>query len=340
MIAVIQKFNIFHHLRIFLILATLLTISTGCESKRTVVNGLDEREANEIVVYLNSKGIDATKVRSTEGGNTGNVATLWDIAVDYDEGTKAMSLLNNAGLPRRKTQSLLNLFEKTSLVPTDLQEKIRYQAGLAEQIASTIRKIDGVLEADVQLSFPEEDPLNPNAPKKDITASVYVKHSGVLDDPNTHLATKIKQLVTSSITGLKYDNVTLIPDRARYNEIPVGGFGQKNDEDKQWINVWSVIIAKDSLTRFRVIFFSFCLIILFFAMALVWIGWKLYPLLKANGGFKQLISLKPLSFEPPKESPTEENSGEESKEGASADEADETRDFEGDIDVDVNKKQP
>jgi type III secretion protein J len=337
MIANIQKYNIFRHLRLFLILATLLTVSTACESKRTVVNGLDEREANEIVVYLNSKGIQATKMRSTEGGTAGGAIALWDITVDYDEGTKAMSLLNNAGLPRRKSQSLLNLFGNVGLVPTDLQEKIRYQAGLAEQIASTIRKIDGVLDAEVQISFPEDDPLNPNAPKKDITASIYVKHSGVLDDPNTHLATKIKQLVTSSITGLKYDNVTLIPDRARYNEIPPGGFSQKSDEDKQWVNVWSVIIAKDSLTRFRVIFFTFCLIILLFSMTLVWIGWKMYPLLKANGGIRQLISLKPISFESPAEAVDEGNPEEKEGGGSSSDEADETRDFEGDIDVDVKK---
>ncbi len=337
MIATIKKHSLFHHFRLFFLLAFLLTLATSCESKRTVVNGLDEREANEIVVYLNSKGIQATKMRSTEANPGGTTIALWDISVDYDEGTKAMSLLNNAGLPRRKSQSLLNIFGNVGLVPTDLQEKIRYQAGLSEQIASTIRKIDGILDAEVQLSFPEDDPLNPNAPKKDITASIYVKHSGILDDPNSHLATKIKQLVTSSITGLKYDNVTLIPDRARYNEMPPGGYSQKSDEDKQWINIWSLIIAKDSLTRFRIVFFTFSILILLLSMTLVWIGWKMYPLFKVNGGVKQLFSLKPIHFEPQTDTIVEEKTENESQEEESVDEADETRDFEGDIDVDVKK---
>ena len=178
-----------------------------------------------------------------------------------------------------------------------MQEKIRFQAGLGEQIASTIRKIDGVLDADVQISFPEEDPLNPGANKQKITASVYVKHSGVLDDPNAHLITRIKRLVAGSVPGLDFDNVTVIGDKARFSEGPLGGFQASYEEERPFVNVWSLIIAKDSLTRFQILFFSFTIAILIFLLALIWLLWKLFPILKRTGGFKQLFSFHPIAID-------------------------------------------
>jgi len=204
--------------KVFLFFVLILTLAS-CERRQTIVNALEEKEANEILVFLSSRDIYATKVQSVgTGGAGGQKIILWDVTVPRNQVTEAMALLNQSGLPRRRGQNLLKIFGEAGLVPSELSEKIRYQAGLAAQIGSTIRKIDGILDAEVQISFPEEDPLNPGKKKGDITASVYVKHSGVLDDPNTHLMTKIKRLVTASVTGLRYDNVTVISDRARYRD--------------------------------------------------------------------------------------------------------------------------
>jgi type III secretion protein J len=294
------------NLLLFLISIVFLT---SCGNQRTIVNGLDEKEANEIIVFLASKRIDATKVPAAEVSGAGAVKLqLFDITVNQEVGTEAMSLLNQAGLPRRRGSNLLEIFGNVGLVPSDLEQKIRYEAGLAEQIASTIRKIDGVLDAEVQISFPQEDPLNPGQYKGKITASVYVKHSGVLDDPNSHLITKIKRLVASSITGLDYDNVTVIPDRARYSELDPGMIGiLGGNEEKQYVNVWSIIVAKESVSRFRIVFFSFVLLIFSLLLALVWIGWKIYPLLSSYGGFSELFHLHPIKVKHEPETPPAES---------------------------------
>jgi len=282
---------------LFLFSLFLLAL-TSCESRRTIVNSLEEREANEILVFLGGKGIDASKTQQVAaGGGGGSKITLYDISVKEDQANEAMSLLNQAGLPRRHGQSLLGIFGNVGLVPSDLEQKIRYESGLAEQIASTIRKIDGVLDAEVQISFPPEDPLNPGHFKGKITASVYVKHNGVLDDPNSHLISKIKRLVASSVTGLDYDNVTIIPDRARYTEYYQGMMAQGGEEEKQYVDVWSIILAKESVTRFRVIFFTFVILFLLLLMAMIWMSWKVYPLLKRYGGFKELFHLHPIKME-------------------------------------------
>lgn len=285
---------------------SFIFLLTSCESRKIIVNGLEEREANEILVFLQNKNVDATKVQSTAGGGTGGGAkvVLWDISVQSNQALDAMAYLNQAGLPRRRSQSLLNIFTGAGLVPSEMEQKIRYQAGLAETIASTIRKIDGILDAEVQISFPEEDPLNPAEKKQKITASVYVKHNGVLDDPNSHLITKIKRLVAASVPGLDYDNVTIIGERARFSDLPIGGL--QPEEEKHYVNIWSIVIAKESMTKFRILFFAFTILLLTLAVALIWLLWKLLPLLKDKGGIKALFSLHSLQAEPPESEKIEE----------------------------------
>lgn len=276
-----------------LLLCFVIPFMTSCESQRTIVNGLDEKEANEILVYLSTKGIDASKIKAPSTGAGGGKESLWDINVSENRATEAMYLLNQQGLPRRRSQNLLGIFSSSELVPSDLKEKIKYRAGLAEQIASTIRKIDGVLDAEVNISFPEEDPLNPGQTKGKITASVYVKHSGILDDPNSHLLTKIKRLVSASVTGLDYDNVTVIAEKSRLGDIP-GNVINSMEEEKHYVSIWSIIVAKESVMRFRLIFFSFSIAILILVIALAWFLWKVVPFLSKHGGVKALFSLHPL----------------------------------------------
>ncbi len=301
-------------LLVLFFLAIIGFAMTGCESKKTIVNGLDEREANEILVLLARENIPAYKLKEKEAGaGGGSKAVLWDIAVDSQDATRAMAILSANGLPRRRGQNLIELFSSGGLVPSDMQEKIRYQAGLADSIANTIRKIDGIVDADVQLSFPEEDPLNPNAQKGQITASVYVKHTGVLDDPNSHLITKIKRLVASSVAGLSFDNVTVIPDRTRFSELNVSHEGAGSQD---LVKVWTLVISRDSLMRFQVIFFTLCLLVLLLAFNTFWLTWKIWPLLKKRGGIKQLFHMTPLPDEYEAESPkesTEEKPKEEVK---------------------------
>lgn len=293
--------NLLRWISCLLLLCASLPLMTSCASRKTIVNAIDEIEANEILVFLSTKGIDAVKVKNAEGGGAGGQKiVLWDISVNAEQANEAMSLLNQAGLPRRRGQNLLSIFSNVGLVPSEMQERIRYQAGLAEQIASTIRKIDGVLDAEVQISFPKEEPLNPAAEKKQkITASVYVKHNGVLDDPNTHLITKIKRLVSASITGLDYDNVTVIGDRARLSESS-GGESQSfsSEQEKQYVTIWTLVLAKDSVMRFRIVFFSFIVLIILLILSLIWICWKLFPLLERHGGIKELLHIRPIPLEP------------------------------------------
>jgi len=264
---------------------SILFLLAGCGADQSIVSSIDERDANEIVVFLASKGIIARKMAaatSAIGGEGG--ADLYNIDVDKAQATNAMALLNQYGLPRRQGTDLLTLFAKGGLISSDREETIRYQAGLSVQLANTIRKFDGVLDANVQISFPptETTPMPGVTPPK-TTAAVYVKHQGVMEDPNSHIEVKIKRLLAGSINGLNFDDVAVIADRSRLADIRLQANGEMIGPKalaQTYVSIWGVTLTKSSLTRFRVIFFLFTTLLLAFAGALGWMVYKFYPLMK------------------------------------------------------------
>ena len=299
--------------RVVLLILPLLLILAGCQTNSVIVNGVEEREANEIVVFLASRGISAQKVpaKASPGGGAGDTGpSMWNIAVPENLMTDAMAILNQNGLPRIKGTNLLELFAKQGLMTSDKEETIRYQAGLEQQIANTIRKIDGVIDADVQLSFPAESatPTVPGAQAviQKVTAAVYVKHQGIVDDPNSHLVSKIKRLVAGSVNGLDINDVTVISDRSRFTDVGLStSLEAAPFQPQDYTSIWSIILSKDSVLRFRFLFVSLIVANIFFLVLAMWTIWKVYPILRSHGGLRSLFNATPLS-QPEPEAPKEE----------------------------------
>ena len=275
----------------------------SCQSNQSIVNNIEERDANEIVVYLASKGVEAQKVQAmtSEMGGGAAATTMYNIMVASDRAVDAMSLLNRVGLPRRQGTNLLTLFAKSGLMSTDREETIRFQAGLAEELKNTIRKIDGILDADVQISFPPaETTAIPGVAPPKMTAAVYIKHQGILEDPNSHLEIKIKRLLSGSVNGLDYDNVAVISDRSRFADITLTPEGEPIGAkalQQTYVSIWGLVMTKSSLSRFRAIFFTFILLLLLLSTSWAWVIYQFYPqlrdkLMKRKGGL-------PKNSEPP-----------------------------------------
>src|SRR5271155_869432 len=89
-------------------LCVLALFLCGCENNKVIVNNLDEREANEIIVFLASKGIPSEKMQmSSTAPGGGSEALKYSLEVKPSQATEAMALLNQNGLPRIKGTSLL-----------------------------------------------------------------------------------------------------------------------------------------------------------------------------------------------------------------------------------------
>jgi len=268
----------------FISLFALLFL-VGCDTNETIVNNVVEREANEILVFLASKGIDAQKVVTPSSGiGSSTPLNLYSIVVPSDQSMDAMAILNKVGLPRPQGITLLDLFAKSGLMSSTMEDTVRYQAGIAEQLKNTIRKIDGVIDADVQISYPPATTTQaPGTVLPKTTAAIYVKHQGILEDPNSHIEVKIKRLVSGSINGLDYNNVFVISDRSRFADISLSPEKEMigGKPIQTYTSIWGLIMTQGSVGRFRFIFFSIILLILALLSGLAWITYKFYPEIRA-----------------------------------------------------------
>ena len=257
-------------------------VLSGCGENHSIVNNVSERDANEILVFLASKNISAQKIKAeaTQGAGVSPIV-LWNITVPQNVSIQAIAILNQQGLPKRQGTTLLQLFAKSGLMSSDKEENIRYQAGVEEELKNIILKIDGIIDADVQISFPTTE-LLPGAKPQKAKAAVYVKHQGVLDDVNNHLETKIKRLLAGAIENLNFEDVSVITDKsniATISLIPQTDVIAAKDQSKDYISIWSIIMTKNSASKFRSVFFLLITLVLVFGGVLGWLIYKYYPLI-------------------------------------------------------------
>jgi type III secretion protein J len=274
-----------------LLLMIGLVLMTACESNKEIVSRLSEMEANDIVVFLAGRGIPSDKMAKAGTGGGGETVMEYTISVPEAHYVEAMALLSANGLPRSKTQSLLQIFPAGGMMQDPTERQIRYQAGLAETLAGMIRKFDGVLDAAVVLSIPPAETVPGGTPTRP-SASVYVKHQGVLDDPNNQISSKIRRLLSGSIPGLSIDDVVVVSDRSRMAEISLSPSIQPYNAPEEWRSVFGVVVDKDSVGYLQTVLAILLALVILSLASLGWLFWKLSLIVQARG-FRSLLSFKP-----------------------------------------------
>lgn len=179
--------------------AFALVACSGQELYRDV----GEREANEMISVLMSAGIDSSKSPGEKGSFT--------VHVDESDFARAVEVLRQNGLPRENFESLGTVFEQKGFTSSKVAQQAQLIFGLSQELSNTISQFDGVIEARVHLALPEANALTGRASPP--SASVFVKYREGLDLPAQTAA--IKSLVTNSIEGLDYDNVSVAMTEAK-----------------------------------------------------------------------------------------------------------------------------
>lgn len=188
-----------------IVVLIVLVCFTGCR-KTDLYHGLSEEEANEILVVLNSQGIDATKVQEVK-----QQEVFWTIQVDPKRINDAQRVLVDHNLPRKKELGLSGVYKEKGLIPTPDEQKARYLLALKGEIINSLKEIPDVVDADVVLNIPTPDEFaSPTAKEKRPTASVVVKARPTDTAQEALSEAKIQQHVANTVENLNPRDVSVI----------------------------------------------------------------------------------------------------------------------------------
>lgn len=178
-----------------LLLGFLFVALVGCEQK--LRDSLDEAQANDILALLRQQGLSAEKKRDSDG--------TWSVELQGNGKNLADQLLHSYEVPRDARKNMLDIFPGGGLMPSEGEERIRYQSGLAEELARTLEKMDGVLSARVHVAIPLKREVNDAS---SISAAAFIRYRS--DVRLDLLKPQIKALIAASVPGARGDRVSLL----------------------------------------------------------------------------------------------------------------------------------
>src|SRR4051795_8343915 len=172
----------------------MLKIATA-PSYTILSSGLDPAQTGKVTGALDEQGI------GYELRNNGTA-----LAVDKAQVAQARVALAGSGVSLDAGSAKgFELFDQQKLGASDFQQQVTYQRALEGEIARTIGKVQGVSSPQVQLVLPEDDLFADEA--SPATAAVMLGNSADTLEPGA--VRGIAQLVSSSVKGLKTENVTI-----------------------------------------------------------------------------------------------------------------------------------
>jgi type III secretion protein J len=178
-------------------------ILTGCTKvQKTVVQSVNQEEANKILLILANNNINADKKKDEKD-------EFFSILVEPKNEILALNVLSNYGEPAKTHDSLGQIFKKEGMISSPMEEFARYTYALDQEIESTLSQIDGIISVKVQVSLPmpSENLWSSEAAKPG--AAIFIKYRpGYRIDLLTN---RIKLLVSKAVPGLTTDMVEVMP---------------------------------------------------------------------------------------------------------------------------------
>lgn len=172
-------------------LALSLVLLAGCGGTPLYSN-LQEQQANEITAALLEANIHATKqIADPKAGS-------WSVEVARSDFPMAMQVADSRGLPRQHHPSFCEVFKKEGFASSATEERGRYLCSLQEELARTVSRIPGVVDARVHIALPERDPLGNEGKPSSVSVAIYQQPGINLSDRDVGL----KLMLKDGIEGL------------------------------------------------------------------------------------------------------------------------------------------
>lgn len=189
------------------VVVALSVFGTGCDAPKEIVHGLEELEANEILVVLEAKGMSGDKIK--EEGRV----VAYTVTVPESDARDAMRILTANRYPRPKPNGLKEVYVGNGgLIPTKSEEKAKFLMAIQGDIERKLMRLPGIQIASVTVVMPDKDIVRDlDTPPPPPTASVAIVYNA-FDDRGTSLISQddVQKLVAGSVEDLKPQNVTVV----------------------------------------------------------------------------------------------------------------------------------
>ncbi len=199
-------------MRVVTVLAAAVAVFlAGCDGPKEIVHGLDEFEANEILVVLEAKQIGGDKIK--EEGRV----VAYTVVVPESDARDAMRFLVANRLPRRRPMGLAEVYPQGGggLIPTRSEEKAKFLMALQGELERKLQRLPGITSAHVSVVMPDKDIVRDldTAPPLP-TASVAIVFNAY-DERGTSLISQddVQKLVAAAVEDLKPQNVAVVMKR-------------------------------------------------------------------------------------------------------------------------------
>ena len=169
---------------------------TGC--REVLFSNLTESDANEVISVLLKRNIDAVKVNAGKEG--------FSIEVEQSDFINALEIAKENSLPKAKFESLGSVFSGQGMISSQTEEQSRLAYALSQELADTLMRIDGVLDARVHVVLVQHDQMSGITTQP--SASVFIKHQ--TDSPVTSMVVSIKETVAKAVPGLDINSVSVM----------------------------------------------------------------------------------------------------------------------------------
>jgi len=132
-------------------------------------------------------------------------------AIYVPNASEIRASLMKEGIPKGGIVGL-EIFDQSSLGTTSFQNAVNYQRALQGELRRTLREIEGIVDAQVLLDIPDQEPIFEDE-KMPPTAAITL----TLRAPNALSQTQVSAIVNfvvGSVVGMKPENVTIIDNFA------------------------------------------------------------------------------------------------------------------------------
>lgn len=175
-----------------LLAVAILLMLTGCQ--QALFKDLSQRDTNDMLSALLKRGIYATKKDQGKG--------LFTLSVDESQVVSSLEILRRQSLPPENFASLGSTFPKEGMMSSPLEEEARLGFAIAQELAGTLAKLDGVLSTRAHVVMQKQDPVTEAITPA--TASIFIRY--LPGSSVEQYVPHIRNLAANAVPNLKYDN--------------------------------------------------------------------------------------------------------------------------------------